>query len=276
VPLTFPSHAAAVLPLKLWRRRWFDGVALVIGSAAPDLPYSLDPYLNVRAHTWWGLAWFCVPVTVLISALIRRAAPVVVAHLPVRRWPALRDYAAVGAHRHRWWITVTSAWLGACSHRLWDMVTHPSIDRGAISIDWLSTGAFAGQPWWRVLHYGSTVLGALAVLAFVVHIGRTGWLRAGGPPPVLPTARPVVFWAAVAVVLVPGVVVQPFLDWFTQPQAIIVRLLEIGGLALIVGAAAARRRRSRSRERRGSGGATGGSARSRNAAVPEREQATPA
>jgi hypothetical protein len=38
MPLTFPSHAAAVVPLKLWRRRWFDGVALVIGSAAPNFP----------------------------------------------------------------------------------------------------------------------------------------------------------------------------------------------------------------------------------------------
>ena len=36
MPATFPSHAAAVLPLKLWRPRWFDGVALVVGSMAPD------------------------------------------------------------------------------------------------------------------------------------------------------------------------------------------------------------------------------------------------
>lgn len=41
MPMTFPSYAAAVLPFKFARRRWFDGVALVIGSAAPDMPYSL-------------------------------------------------------------------------------------------------------------------------------------------------------------------------------------------------------------------------------------------
>lgn len=35
VPLTFPSHAAAVMPLKPARPRWFDGVALVAGSTAP-------------------------------------------------------------------------------------------------------------------------------------------------------------------------------------------------------------------------------------------------
>jgi len=43
VPLTFPSHAAAIAPLKLWRPRWFDGVALVVGSAAPDFGYALQP-----------------------------------------------------------------------------------------------------------------------------------------------------------------------------------------------------------------------------------------
>jgi hypothetical protein len=31
VPMTFPTHPVAVLPLKLWRPRWFDGVALVLG-----------------------------------------------------------------------------------------------------------------------------------------------------------------------------------------------------------------------------------------------------
>ena len=83
MPLTFPSHAAAVLPLKLWRPRWFDGVALVVGSAAPDFPYALDPYLKIHAHTWWGLVWFCIPVTIAVSWLVRRAAPAV--ETPCRR-----------------------------------------------------------------------------------------------------------------------------------------------------------------------------------------------
>src|SRR5215213_6378033 len=147
MPLTFPSHAAAVLPLKLWRRHWFDGVALVIGSAAPDFPYALDPYVHIRAHIWRGLVWFCVPVTMLLAALTRRAAPTVVAHLPSHRW--LRDYAALSARHHRWWVSAASAYVGALSHRLWDLVTHASIDRGTVRIAWLSTEV-AGQPWWRV------------------------------------------------------------------------------------------------------------------------------
>jgi hypothetical protein len=236
VPLTFPSHAAAVLPLKLWRRRWFDGVALVIGSAAPDMPYSLDPYVHLRAHTWWGLVWFCVPVTLVLTALTRRAAPTVVAHLPSHPW--LRDYAAVSTRRHRWWISVFSAYLGALSHRLWDIVTHPSIDRGRVRIAWLSTDV-AGYPWYKVFHYGSTVLGGAAVAAMAIHIGRTRWLLDGGPEPRLPARRPLWFWAAASAVWLPGLAVQPLLPWYTQLQALIVRVLEVGCLGLLAGAAAA-------------------------------------
>lgn len=243
VPMTFPSHAAAVVPLKLWRRRWFDGVALVIGSAAPDFPYSLDPYLHYNAHTWTGLVLFCVPVTAVLAALTRRAAPAVVAHVPSRRFGlrqfALRDYAVLAARRHPWYSTALSAWLGAASHRLWDMVTHASIDGGAIRFAVLSTEAFAGQPWWRVLHYGSTLVGAGTVLMAARYIGRTGWLLDGGPAPVLPPTRPRLFWGVAAAVWLPGLAVQPFLAWFTEPQAIVVRLLEVGCLGLLAAGAAA-------------------------------------
>ncbi|MGI5242602.1 DUF4184 family protein [Dactylosporangium sp. CA-139066] len=183
MPLTFPSHAAAVLPLKFARRRWFDGVALVIGSAAPDFPYSLSPYLNYNAHTWTGLVLFCGPVTVLLSLLTRAAAPAVVANLPdwrVLRPFALPDYAALAVRRHRLAVTALSAWLGALSHRLWDLVTHgANATRGTASLTFLDAEAFAGQPWWRVLHYGSSVLGGLAVLAAAIHIGRTPLASAG-------------------------------------------------------------------------------------------------
>ena len=71
MPATFPSHAAAVLPLKLWRPEHFDGVALVIGSAAPDLLYAMGrcrpPY--TFGHTWWG-ALASVPATMLATRAV--------------------------------------------------------------------------------------------------------------------------------------------------------------------------------------------------------------
>jgi hypothetical protein len=246
MPLTFPSHAAAVLPLKFARRRWFDGVALVIGSAAPDFPYSLSPYLNYNAHTWTGLVLFCVPATVLLTILTRAAAPAVVAHVPdwrVLRPFALPDYAALAVRRHRLAVTALSAWLGALSHRLWDYVTHgANAGRGTEQLTFLNAEAFAGQPWWRVLHYGSTVLGGLAVLAMAVHIGRTRWLLQDKGAAVVPQvrARPRVFWTTAVAVWLPGVLVQPFLAWFLAPQAVIVRFLEVGCLGLLAAAAAVR------------------------------------
>jgi Domain of unknown function (DUF4184) len=40
VPLTVPSHGGLVAPLLLVDRGRLDGVALVVGATAPDLPYA--------------------------------------------------------------------------------------------------------------------------------------------------------------------------------------------------------------------------------------------
>ncbi|MFF5228619.1 DUF4184 family protein [Dactylosporangium sp. NPDC000521] len=166
--------------------------------------------------------------------MTRRAAPAVVAHLP--RWT--HDYAVLRVHRFPLLVTCLSAWIGAFSHRAWDLVTHAGVPaRGTQDWTFLNATAFAGQPWWRVLHYGSTVAGALLVLAAARHIHRTRWLLADGPAPSFPP-NPRVFWSAAALIAVPGVAIQPFLTWFTEPQAIIVRLLEVGCLALLTAAAA--------------------------------------
>ncbi|MGY0232681.1 DUF4184 family protein [Longispora urticae] len=216
MPLTFPSHAAAVVPLKLWRPRWFDGVALVVGSAVPDLPFAFEPWVTVRAHLWWSLVWFCVPATVLGSLVLRRAAPVVAAHLP--GWG--RHYGVLGRVRHRWWVTASSAYVGALSHRLWDMVTHRSLDQGRVRFEWLSLAGPFGVPVHTYAHLGSTAVGGLAVAWCAVLIGRRsllprwhGPLRPADLWPGPDAARPGVFWGvacavtgllAVGSVLLPG------------------------------------------------------------------------
>src|SRR5689334_2229609 len=119
MPLTFPSHAAAVLPLKAWRPDRWDGTALVIGSTAPDLPYALAPYVDVDAHTIPALLWFCLPVTLALTWVARRWAGPVGAQFGV----------PVPISAHRWWVTVWSALVGAASHVLWDSFTHPRAAR---------------------------------------------------------------------------------------------------------------------------------------------------
>ncbi|GAB7036179.1 MULTISPECIES: DUF4184 family protein [Catenuloplanes] len=184
MPLTFPSHAALPLPLKLWRPRWFDGVALVVGSASPDLAYALDgtaleavngTALYQVAHGPAGLPLFCLPVTLACAVLVRRAAPVVAAHLPARPvWLAARDYGVLGASRPAFLVTVLSALAGAASHQGWDAVT----DHAPIA------------------DLASTVGGAIAALLLAVHIGRRRLLHAwhGDPPAV--TTRPGLFWGS--------------------------------------------------------------------------------
>ena len=168
MPLTFPSHAAAVLPLKYWRPRWFDGVALVIGSASPDLAYALDgsglPVFPL-SHQWHGVLLFCLPVTLMLCPLARWAAPVVAAHLPGR----LTLYSILGSRGPALWVTALSAVIGAASHLVWD--------RLAIGV-------------WDL---PSTLAGGVITLFLLVRYPPTG-------DPALAAPRPALFWPVVSAV----------------------------------------------------------------------------
>jgi hypothetical protein len=241
VPLTFPSHAAAVLPLKLWRPRRFDGIALVIGSASPDLIYPFAAIIwYPPVHSLPGLFWWCLPVTLLLSWVIRRASPRVARHLPGGGTFALRDYGALGAVRHRWHVTLGSALVGGVSHLLWDGFTHSPETSGwaSVLIPPLEAEAVAGLPWFRLLQHGSSILGALFVIAMMARIGRrrlvTEW---HGPAPEV-TGRPMLFWATAAAVLAIYPLSWPYLTHLYQPHVQGARLLCFAGLGLLAGAAA--------------------------------------
>ncbi|WP_144120055.1 DUF4184 family protein [Catellatospora sichuanensis] len=219
MPLTFPSHAALPLPLKLWRPRWFDGVALTVGAASPDLAYALDgsglPVFPL-SHQWPGVILFCLPVTLAGALLVRRSAAVVAAHLP--RWPAalaLRDYGVLGTTRPAFAVSALSALLAAASHLVWDRLTEPA----------------------PVLDLASTVGGALAALALAVQVGRHRLLRAWhGAPPARPV-RPGLFWSVATTVTAASAVVAAQLPGAFLPHTTGARLLL--GVALGLGAAAA-------------------------------------
>jgi hypothetical protein len=192
VPATIPSHQAAVLPLKVRYPDRFDGVALVVGSVAPDIGYVLAGIAEPPSHAWHSLVWFHLPVVVALSFVVRRAAPVVAAHLP----GGLRDYGVLGLVRHPVRVTAWSAVLGALTHQVWDAVTHPYmlfVSESAF-LPFMHGTAVAGLPWWRIVHLLSEVVGVAVVVAVIIHIGRRRLLvRWHGPPPPTP-ARPLVFW----------------------------------------------------------------------------------
>ncbi|MCW2609415.1 MAG: hypothetical protein JWM15_661 [Cryptosporangiaceae bacterium] len=234
MPATFPSHAAAVVPLWLWRPRWFDLTALVIGSTTPDLAYvvvGLDRIL--RTHQPAALLWWCVPVGVVATLLTRWSVAGAAAHLPGLGPLALRDYGVLGRVRPPWLVTVGSVLIGAVSHQFWDRFSHAYTPFAVAH----RIGPL-GEPWWQWVQWSSTVLGALAVLGMLVHVGRRRLLvRVYGEAPA-EAVRPRLFWTVTATVLVPGVAAT--LPWLWDPTGTIVRWMVLLALAPMAGAAAVR------------------------------------
>ncbi|MDI6104688.1 DUF4184 family protein [Actinoplanes sp. NEAU-A12] len=217
--MTFPTHPAAVLPLKLWRPRWFDGVALVLGSAAPDVAYAFDgsglPVWPL-SHQVHGLVLWCLPVTLLGCFLMRRAAPVVAAHLPGGGPFALRDYGALHTSGHSWWVTVTSALLGAASHLLLDGLEHAV----------------------PVIEHPAHAVGAVAMTALAVAIGRRRLIRRWHGEPPRRERRPLRFWSVVVAAALPALAVIPFLPAAGLAHTTGVRVLSALAVALLLAAAA--------------------------------------
>ncbi|MCM0673862.1 DUF4184 family protein [Micromonospora phytophila] len=237
MPLTFPSHPGVVLPLKLWRPRWFDGVALTTGAVAPDVRYAL---LGVgpewQSHTLTALVWWCVPVALLGAWLVRATVATLAAHLPHLGPFALRDYGVLATVRHPWQITAGSALLGAATHIGWDHLTHTAAWlRIVFGIDWDSVSEVA---WWTVSDIPSSLVGALVTLGVAVVIGRRRLLRAwhGNPPPV--RTRSMVFWPVAGAVATIGYALTPVLPAAGLPWATVVRLLCVTAGALLVAAVA--------------------------------------
>ncbi|WP_433614555.1 DUF4184 family protein [Dactylosporangium sp. CA-139114] len=224
MPSTLPTHPLAVLPLKLWRPRWFDGVALATGACAPDFAYALDgPGILIPSHTIPALLWWSLPTAVVVAQLCRWGAPAVAAHLPP--WFHVRDFGVLGTVRHRWWITAYSALLGAVSHLLWDLVTHP--------------GPVAA--WWPIRE-ASDAAGVILLPVFVVYVGMRRKLREWhGEPPAVPV-RPARFWGVTAAALAAGVALTCALGdrhyYAGNVHVFLVRLMVAGSLALVAGARA--------------------------------------
>jgi Domain of unknown function (DUF4184) len=235
MPLTLPTHPLAVLPLKFWRPHRFDGVALAVGSIAPDVPYALEGYLHIHSHAWHAALWWAVPVTLAGTRLVRWAAPTVAAHLPSVGPLALRDYGVLGAVRYRWWVTSLCGMLGALSHLVWDAFTHPRIDGGRLPIPVLYQDAMPGVPWWYLLVNVSDMLGFVIGAILAVHIGQSHLLLAWHGPARLPAAAPVRFWGAVVLTFALGVAPLPWQPLWYPGQAIWT-MLAIGA-ALLAGTA---------------------------------------
>ncbi len=206
MPLTFLSHQAVVLPLKVAAPRATSGTALVIGSMAPDVEYFLNGYpTSTVSHTWLGQLTFCLPVTLALFLIVTRViAEPAAANAP--DWEPLRleDYALLREQpvsvRH-WGIVAVSALIGSASHVI--------LDELDVVIGGMPYHAMDSSVGWVVANVGFWVLLAAITLATMSHIGRNRLLhrwvaeRAGNRPRV-PGSRArgprmvAAFWSGVA------------------------------------------------------------------------------
>jgi hypothetical protein len=184
-----------------------DAAYVLDGSGLPVWPFS---------HEIPGLIGWCLPLTLLGTWILRRAAPTVAAHLPTAGSFALRDYGAIGAARHRWWITATSALIGAASHLVLDKIEQEV----------------------SLAEYVFHALGVVAMLVVGLHIGRGRLIsRWYGTAP-QSVVRPALFWTVTGAVALPAMAVTPFLPAAFLPHTTGVRLLAAIGAALLAAAAA--------------------------------------
>src|SRR4051812_23087937 len=122
MPLTFPSHAAAVWPLHRAAPRLLPAAALVVGSCTPDMAYLLNGN-GVFTHSFAGTLLFCLPAGLMALAWLDLVSPTVSSVLPAGLEEPLKGEAfprtVVESLR-----TVLALWLGALTHVLWDGFTH--------------------------------------------------------------------------------------------------------------------------------------------------------
>lgn len=189
-----------VFPLKArWPRR-FSGVALVLGSMAPDLEFiaRLDHDWLV-SHTVGAQLWFTVPVTMVLTWLV--TAQLVPHALPYLRdagpW-RLHDLAALRAPQgwRGWGSVAVSGWVGGMSHVLLDGVTHGNHSGWLVPhLPWLRTPVphpGGAVPLHDALQLWGTLGGTVAALWMWRRIAhrRLLWAWRGEPPPPPMPRRP--------------------------------------------------------------------------------------
>lgn len=125
--VTFPAHAALVVPLHRLSRGWLPLVPLIVGSCTPDLAYSLG-MPGEHSHRLIGVALFCVPVGLLLWMWLERLVlPALRDASPAAgRWELGRFFVTRGlpVSPRGWILGLLAIAVGAASHVLWDGFTH--------------------------------------------------------------------------------------------------------------------------------------------------------
>lgn len=258
MPFTLLAHQAPVLPLKLLAPRWFDGTALVVGSMVPDLVFvthGTDLYID--AHTIGPQLWFCLPLTLAFTWLLkRRVAGPLAAHLPDAGTLHLKDFGRLAAWRvpddvRGWLVLTVSALIGSLSHVGLDSFTH-GFGWVVQHVDLLRARVFdlppglTGRPVHvhDLLQVGGTVIGSAVTMWCLLAIGRrrllTDWYPQG--PTLVPTSqsrRRLLAWTAAGVVA--ATILVALTVGVGGPQDAMLRAIDVTFAGVAVGSWRARR-----------------------------------
>jgi hypothetical protein len=222
MPFTL-CHPAAAIPLA---RRGLVLSALVVGSMMPDLPYFIPRiHRDHFAHTATGIAFFCLPVGLVILWIFHGFLKMPLVSLFPRRVQARLMPVADGFAFRPWRrsiLIVLSLLIGALTHVAWDLITH-SNGWAVQHFSLFRLPIFGGaRPAYRVyvlLQYGSSVLGAILILYWLARWYRHAPTPALSLPAQLPRAMKagsllLVALGALAVAMVYGFVRTPYLSGF--------------------------------------------------------------
>jgi hypothetical protein len=174
MPFTL-SHTAAVVPFI--RSRYFSATGLIAGSMAPDFEYFIRMNIQgIYGHTFWGLFYFDLPVSIIIALLFHVAAKRnLLDNLPYflqSRFREVRELDFISYLKDHKTIFILSAILGSVTHVLWDGFTHgeqfgvkalPRVYEGrTVNFDGVH------YPLWYALQYISTCVGGAIIVIYVL------------------------------------------------------------------------------------------------------------
>lgn len=172
MPWTY-AHPAAILPLRRLCPRWLSLPALILGAMSPDLGYHVAAFeWALFCHTPWGVLTGCLPLGLVLLALLQRWHRPLTVLLPAPHRQLFRAELQPARPAARWLVVVTvSLLLGAATHVVWDAFTHAG-RWGELLLPGLNTPLFAlpaGQQFrvFNLLQHLSTIVGLAAlVLAY--------------------------------------------------------------------------------------------------------------
>jgi len=162
------SHTAIILPLL--RRRIFSASGLLMGSMVPDFEFFIRLQAQViHGHSFWAMFWLNIPLAIFCITLYHIVVrDYMILNLPLyfrERFEPFLSFDWISYFKSNYVKVIYSILVGNLSHLMWDSFTHFN---GFV----VTKIAFLNMEFWQIpfydiLQYGCSVLGAIAILNYI-------------------------------------------------------------------------------------------------------------